>query len=65
MAGKTGHSGRPNLPEFKRKDNKITTRLTDDELQMLDVYCDVNSINRTEAVRQGIMLLLSKRRTNT
>lgn len=45
-----------------RKSNDIKVRLDDDTHQKLLEYCKINDITKAEAIRQGIHLLLSKKK---
>ncbi len=52
------------MPQKKRgrptenlKAKKISVRLDDEMLKVLDSYCEKNNVSRTEGVRRGISML--------
>lgn len=51
-------TGRP--PAENPKSNPIHVRLDKECLNILELYCQQESIKKTEGIRQGIMLLKSK-----
>lgn len=51
-------TGRP--PAENPKSNPIHVRLDDESLNILDTYCEQESIKRTDGIRQGIELLKAK-----
>lgn len=53
-------TGRPKVD--KPKNNDVKVRLDDETTKKLDVYCAEHNITRAEAIRQGIHLLLEKRK---
>lgn len=55
---KKREKGRPASKETKN--NNITVRLSDEELKLLDIYCNTNNINRSEAIRISLDKLLNQ-----
>lgn len=53
-------TGRPKAENPKRNDVKV--RLDDETSKKLDEYCQAHSITRAEAIRQGIHLLLARKK---
>lgn len=53
-------TGRPKVD--KPKNNDVKVRLDDETTKKLDDYCAKHNITRAEAIRQGIHLLLEKRK---
>lgn len=52
--------GRPKAD--KPKSNRFSVRLDDETEQKLKVYCEEHQITKGEAIRQGIHLLLKKKK---
>lgn len=44
-------------PTENPKPNKISIRISDEDKQILERYCDVENVNRTEAISRGIKKL--------
>ena len=51
-------TGRPKAENPKSNDLKV--RIDDRTLQQLDDYCETHGIPRSQAIRQGILLLLAQ-----
>ena len=47
-------------PTDNPKPHKVTARLTDEGLKILDTYCEKERINRPEGIRQAIDNLKDK-----
>ena len=52
--------GRPKSDELKS--NRFSIRLDDETEQKLEMYCKEHRITKGEAIRQGIHLLLKKKK---
>lgn len=52
--------GRPKTD--KPKSNRFSVRLDDETEQKLETYCKEHKITKGEAIRQGIHLLLKKKK---
>ena len=52
--------GRPKSD--KPKSNRFSIRLDDETEQKLEMYCNEHRITKGEAIRQGIHLLLKKKK---
>ena len=52
--------GRPRAD--KPKSNRFSVRLDDETEQKLETYCEEHKITKGEAIRQGIHLLLKKKK---
>jgi metal-responsive CopG/Arc/MetJ family transcriptional regulator len=44
-------------PTENPKSKKISVRLDDETLKVLDTYCEKNNVSRTEGIRKGISTL--------
>ena len=53
-------TGRPKAENPKKNDVKV--RLDDETSKRLDAYCQMHSMTRAEAIRQGIHLLLAQKK---
>ena len=54
MSPKTGR------PTDNPRPNKLSIRISDEDKQLLENYCEENNVNRTEAISRGIMKLKEK-----
>lgn len=46
-------------PTNNPRPNKISIRISDEDKQILERYCEIQNINRTEAISRGIKKLKS------
>lgn len=53
-------TGRPKVGN--PKDVRFSIRIDAETNRMLDKYCEMKKINKAEAIRQGIQLLLGKQK---
>lgn len=53
-------TGRPKVEKPKNIDVKV--RFDEESHEKLIKYCEMNNINRTEAIRKGIELLLEQKK---
>ena len=53
-------TGRPKVGN--PKDMRFSIRIDAETNRMLDKYCEMKKINKAEAIRQGIQLLLGKQK---
>ncbi len=54
MSPKTGR------PTDNPRPNKLSIRISDEDKQILENYCEENNVNRTEAISRGIKKLKEK-----
>ena len=47
-------------PTDNPRPNKLSIRLSDDDKNILEKYCEENQVNRTEAISRGIKSLVSE-----
>lgn len=47
-------------PTDNPRPNKLSIRLSDDDKNILEKYCEENQVNRTEAISRGIKRLVSE-----
>ena len=50
-------SPRTGRPTNNPRPNKISIRISDEDKDILETYCEKNSVNKTEAISRGIKKL--------
>lgn len=53
-------SPRTGRPTNNPRPNKISIRISDEDKRILEDYCEMNKVNKTEAISRGIKRLLKK-----
>lgn len=53
-------SPRTGRPTINPRRNKISIRISDDDMAILENYCKKNEVNKTEAISRGIKKLEEK-----
>ena len=53
-------SPRTGRPTDNPRPNKLSVRISDEDKQILETYCEENQVNRTEAISRGIKKLVEK-----
>ena len=53
----TKMSPRTGRPTNNPRPNKISIRISDEDKDILETYCEKNSVNKTEAISRGIKKL--------
>jgi len=46
-------------PTDNPRPNKLSIRISDEDKQILEYYCEIENVNRTEAISRGIKKLRS------